>query len=408
MAVTRLGNLGPQSRSRRAGLLAAVLALLALAGCTARKPSAGPTTTPATKTSASPSPSVSRTDAAGTVWLCRPGLADNPCAQDLAATVLDGTSTHRVVAAPPATDSPYDCFYAYPTVSQEAGPNADLTVGTAERLAAAEQASRFSQVCQVWAPVYRQRTSADLDKGIDADPAADLVAYNSLLAAWQDYLATFNHGRPVIFLGHSQGAIALNHLLATQVDPDPALRGRLVSAILVGANVQVPTGRAVGGSFQHIPTCAADAQTGCVIAYSSFSSQPPADSLFGIPGQGVSVPQGLPAAGQQVVCTNPAALSGGTGALDAFGPAILFLGSLAAITTPWVEDTHHYVATCSHAGNATWLQVSDIAPAGDPRPRLPQSLGPTWGLHLYDVNVALGNLVSDVAHQEAAYHSPSG
>ena len=37
---------------------------------------------------------------------------------------------------------------------------------------------------------------------------------------------------------------------------------------------------------------------------------------------------------------------------------------------------------------------------GDTRPRvLPKSLGPAWGLHLVDVNVALGNLVDLVRTQ---------
>jgi hypothetical protein len=34
-----------------------------------------------------------------------------------------------------------------------------------------------------------------------------------------------------------------------------------------------------------------------------------------------------------------------------------------------------------------------------------QSLGPTWGLHLDDVNLALGNLVSLVKSQAKAYAS---
>ena len=31
------------------------------------------------------------------------------------------------------------------------------------------------------------------------------------------------------------------------------------------------------------------------------------------------------------------------------------------------------------------------------------ALGPTWGYHLDDVNLALGNLVPDVALEEASY-----
>jgi hypothetical protein len=41
---------------------------------------------------------------------------------------------------------------------------------------------------------------------------------------------------------------------------------------------------------------------------------------------------------------------------------------------------------------------------GDRRPTVTASLGPAWGYHLEDVNLALGNLVSDVAVEEGAYH----
>jgi hypothetical protein len=32
-----------------------------------------------------------------------------------------------------------------------------------------------------------------------------------------------------------------------------------------------------------------------------------------------------------------------------------------------------------------------------------ETLGPEWGLHLVDVNIALGNLVSDLQHQAGRY-----
>ena len=107
-------------------------------------------------------------------------------------------------------------------------------------------------------------------------------------AAWQDYLAHDNHGRGVILIGHSQGAGMLIGLLRRQIDDVPATRKLLVSAMVLGGNVTVPVGQTVGGSFQHVPACTSDTQTGCVIAYSSFDQPPPADSLFGRPGQGVS------------------------------------------------------------------------------------------------------------------------
>jgi hypothetical protein len=47
--------------------------------------------------------------------------------------------------------------------------------------------------------------------------------------------------------------------------------------------------------------------------------------------------------------------------------------------------------------------VTPTAVPKDPRPLVAATLGPTWGYHLDDVNLALGNLVSDVAQEEATY-----
>ena len=156
---------------------------------------------------------------------------------------------------------------------------------------------------------YRQRTSASLEKGLGNDPTADQISYESLLTGWKDYLADDNHGRPVIFIGHSQGAANLIRLLRGAGGRRSPLRARLVSAVVLGGDVEVPVGKTVGGTFAHIPACTKASQTGCVIAYSSFSSAPPADALFGRPGRGLSLQSGQKAArGQEVVCTNPAAL----------------------------------------------------------------------------------------------------
>jgi hypothetical protein len=290
-------------------------------------------------------------------------------------------------------DSPFDCFYVYPTVTPGRGPNADLTIQPAEMSAAAIQAARFSSLCRVWAPMYRQVTAGALFTG---GVAAVNIAYASLLRAWQEYLRHDNHGRPVIFIGHSQGAAMLIRLLAEQVDPDPALRHRLVVAILAGGNLQVPDSKTVGATFKHIPLCTSRTGAGCAIAYSMFGSQPGPDALFGRAGRGISLMsfQGT-AAGQQVACVNPAALSGGPGSLSPYfrqsGPV------------PWVTYPGLYRASCENSGGATWLQVDTVKGPADPRPVVAASLGPVWGYHGQDVNLALGNLVSDVSALESAY-----
>ena len=160
-------------------------------------------------------------DAAGVTWLCRPGQAGDPCLFPEGSVSVAANGAKTVVPAPaPATaQSAFDCFYIYPTVTASAATsNTGTAVTLAVEAAAVEQASRFSQVCNVWAPTYRQRTSASLEKGMGNDPTADQISYDSLLAGWKDYLAHDNDGRPVIFIGHSQGAANLIKLLRSQVD----------------------------------------------------------------------------------------------------------------------------------------------------------------------------------------------
>ena len=122
-----------------------------------------------------------------------------------------------------------------------------------------------------------------------------MTAYDSIKAGFEDFLTHQLDGRPFVVIGDSQGAAMLNMLLARLVDDVPALRSRLVTAIILGGNVEVPAGQLVGGTFKHIPACSRLGETGCVIAYSSFPSTPPADSLFGRPGQGVSLYVGVDA-----------------------------------------------------------------------------------------------------------------
>jgi Protein of unknown function (DUF3089) len=331
-------------------------------------------------------------------------MANDPCAQNLNSTAVSSNGTTSLVVAKPVAKPKFDCFFVYPTVSEELTDNSDLQIQPAEIGVAEDEAERFSQVCNVWAPMYRQVTELALTKGLGASPHAGSIAYKSLLAGWKDYLAHDNHGRPIIFIGHSQGAAILIQLLRSQIDNNPKLLARMVSAIILGGNVQVPTGKTVGGSFQHIPTCQSAKQTGCVIAYSTFGTQPPANALFSIPGQGVSLQSGqTTSAGQQVACVNPANFSSAPGALTPYFLTVASEIPSVKVTTPWVTYPGLYTATCKSSGGATWLQINASAVTGDPRPKVTAVLGPTWGYHLDDVSLALGNLVFDVAIEENAY-----
>ncbi len=70
--------------------------------------------------------------------------------------------------------------------------------------------------------------------------------------------------------------------------------------------------------------------------------------------------------------------------------------------TPWVSFPGEYSARCRSADGATWLQVTHDTP-GDRRPVVSALTGSRWGLHIYDVQLALGDLVALVRSQARAY-----
>ena len=327
-------------------------------------------------------------------WLCRPGRAD-ACSAPLSSSVVsaaDGTLTRKTYAPDPA--APIDCFYVYPTVSEEPSANADLADGPEEQRAAAEQFARFAGVCRTYAPLYRQTTVAAM-RGEAKDPDPEL-AYADVLAAWRSYLEHDNHSRGVVLVGHSQGARLLTRLIAEEIDGKPAQR-LLVSAIVPGTSVQTPVGRDVGGSFQKVRLCRSADQTGCVIAYSSYlATDPPGHAAFFSHADGP---------GLTYACVNPGELTG-HGGLDAELPTRGEVKKL--LGTALVENPGLISAACATTGDRTYLAVS-IGSKGVGALALSRALAdldarsPGFGLHAVDINIALGDLVAIVGRQARAW-----
>ncbi len=141
-----------------------------------------------------------RSGSAGTIWLCRPGEAPDPCTASLRTTVIGSNGSRHIVDYTPAADPPIDCFYLYPNVSTQETANANLDIDPQETAIAELEASPFSQDCHVYAPMYREDTGRD-----PLDRSAEQIAERSVISAWHDYLAHFNHGRGFVLLGHSEG-----------------------------------------------------------------------------------------------------------------------------------------------------------------------------------------------------------
>lgn len=343
-------------------------------------------------------------------WLCRPGVTGDACDLDLDATLVhpDGSTEPEPFEA--AVDPPVDCFYVYPTISTDSGANSDRMADAPEIAIAANQAARFAEVCNVYAPIYRQiplgalfsrlssesdgtaddETDEETDSGSEESPSD--IAYGDVRDAFMHYLAEDNDGRPFVLIGHSQGAGQLGRLIAEEIDPNDAIRSQMLSAMLIGGAV------AVSGqdAYENVPACAAPTDTGCVISYASFyaGEPPPEDSLFGhLRG----------AAEGRAICTNPA---------DPADPGALPLQSYFQaghsedapdVDTPYIHYDGLLTGDCQADDSFDWLEIA-IAPGVSPE--LPTDLGgritPQWGSHLSDVNFAQGDLIELVRAQSSA------
>ncbi|NEX64191.1 DUF3089 domain-containing protein [Noviherbaspirillum galbum] len=389
--------------------LAVACAATLLAGCSS-KPVVAPEQV---KAPTAPSAAVSENDYSnGDNWLCLHGRID-ACSVNLDASVFRrGGEPAGHEGYQPASNPPVDCFYVYPTISNDPTPNSDMNPGPEEKRAVEHQFARFGSVCRLFAPVYRQVTIQGLRSRLTGQPMAvnPQVAYGDVLAAWRYYLQHHNQGRGIVLVGHSQGARILSELLRQEVEGKPVQK-QLVSALLIGTNISVPPGKDVGGTFSQLPLCRSASQAGCVITYVSFRDRlpPPANSLFGRVGDG-----------SQVACTNPAALGGGRGVLRSYLPVqtnltgqahdkTAFAAMAKRADAPFASPEGIASAECVQRDNASYLSVS-IDPAytakgidiagdlyyGD---RLLQE----WGLHLVDVDLAQGNLIDIVRQQSKAW-----
>lgn len=344
------------------------------------------------------------------VWLCKPGLPADPCEIPLDTThyAADGSSRVETPVRKPSAQRPVDCFYVYPTVSNQLGVNATKAKDPEILSIAKYQAARFSSQCRMFAPVYRQAPLS----GIPTVPLAVTTAYADVRQAWREYLANDNAGRGFVLIGHSQGTLMLRKLIHEEIDANPELRKRLVGALLMGGNTTVKAGQVAGGDFANVPLCTAKGQSGCAVAYSTYSKEGLlpffGNSLLDVLSPAMGLRSGL---GYAVACTDPGPLSGMTGPVGvtvptepfAKGPIQLGItvtsgGAIPQAPTTWVQPADRVQGSCRAAGGARVYRYDSL-----PGSRRLHEFPPTWGTHLVDVNLGLERLVRIVELQTASW-----
>jgi len=339
-------------------------------------------------------------------WLCLPDRTDL-CTTPLATTALNPNGYGSTGQSPVAKDASIDCFYVYPTMSRDGGMNSDLNPGdNEEKAATVSQFARFAGSCRTFAPIYRSMTLgavAAAAAGADVTKPA-MLAYSDVRAAWKEYLAKYNQGRPYVLIGHSQGSLMLQQLIAREIEGSPEAK-RMKLAVIPGFNLLVPQGKLVGGTFKQTPVCSRPGQTGCVLTWVSFRERnvPPNGAIFGVADK----------PGMTVACTNPAKPGAiGWVSLDSYwntrsvlpvpgGPIVWSIEGDPP--SPFLRTEGLVSAQCVQGGPRGYLSIRTNA---DPADRRTDRIGgevavlgmfiPGWGMHLADMSAPMGDLIRQV------------
>jgi hypothetical protein len=335
------------------------------------------------------------------MWLCLPGR-DDACSRDLSATALQPDGSLAPEAEEPATEPAADCFYVYPTVDlgvlpgnhddfSDLGPMTDTTLA---------QVGRFRRACALYVPLYRQITIGTYLLAGDQLDARLELAYSDVEAAFLRYLAAFDRGRPIVLIGHSQGAHLVRLLIQRHFDHDPAMRARLLVALVIGGDVEVPRGKTVGATFDVVPLCTQPGQTACVVAYRSHED-----------GAEVSPGRGTPKPGNETACVDPADVTSSerrtfSGAYFPLNDKLRpHMRGVADVKTPFAALHAFYAGRCAEGPDGyRYLAVSLVGAPGDKRQN-PVDFGEmparkTLGLHILDFQIPQDDLIATVERAE--------
>ncbi len=319
---------------------------------------------------------------------------DRPAAEqsleDAGAMATSGSVAGEAADAQETPD--FAVFFVPPTSFLKAGGTAwnatldDATTNSRARTFLRGLASPFNRADEIWAPKYRQAAAgAFLTDKPEAQQAID-AAYEDVAQAFDYFLESVDEDKPLVLAGHSQGAIHVLRLLMDRAEA-AGMSDRIVAVYAIGWPI----------SIEHdlpalpLPACASAQQTGCIIAYSSFSDDGDADFIKrryeATPGF-----DGQPRGNGPILCVNPL-----TGSVGGEAPASANLGTLkpSADLSSGELIAGAVPARCNDEG---------LLLIGDP-PELGEGVLPGGNYHVYDIPLFWKNLQEDVLKRVNAWTS---
>ncbi|MFZ5609710.1 MAG: DUF3089 domain-containing protein [Pseudomonadota bacterium] len=303
-------------------------------------------------------------------------------------------------AAPYGTTAraPYevDVFFIHPTTYLKRaswnGPLDDAQArASLDHAVLKNQASAFADAGRIFAPRYRQATLGAFYEGKANAVQALGVAYEDVRAAFDNFIARRNQGRPFILAAHSQGSLHALGLLRDRI-AGTALAERMIAAYLIGWPISVEADLAAIG----LAPCATPMASGCVISWQSFALDGDTTAIHavfdGLPGL-----TGASRIRTTMLCVNPLTwLTDEAPALASDNPG----------SVPYPEDDGPLPAPIlylvgAQCGEDGFLYL-------DPAPRDPfdRLLMPGKNYHVYDYALFYMSLRDNARQRTAAFLAP--
>ena len=204
-------------------------------------------------------------------------------------SMATGTTSAGIGAAPdytrkscwykiPEITQEVDTFYIYSTAYYESsfqkGAPDYAALDNPEMLAGAKaeymtNASVYEEATNVFVPYYRQagmRFAGEIRKKTgNIDAAISGIPYDDITAALDCYFKNFNHGRPFIIAGHSQGSSMVKYVLKNYFRKHPEYYKRMVAAYVIGFSVTKDD----LAKYPHLKFATGESDTGVIISWNT-------------------------------------------------------------------------------------------------------------------------------------------
>ncbi|MDO8378992.1 DUF3089 domain-containing protein [Phenylobacterium sp.] len=294
-----------------------------------------------------------------------------------------------------AGDPPADVFFVAPTTF-DGGRDWNSPIDDVpsdkffRRVVAPNYAGPFVRVGRLFAPRYRQASLYTLLTLREDARDARRFAYADVAAAFRQYMAADNKGRPFLIVGVEQGGTMASRLIAEEVAPNPAVRAKLAAAYLIETVVPADN--------PPLPPCVRPGEAGCLAAWASAFDRDiervQALKDRSLVWDGSSELQNL--AGRAPLCFNP--LLGAV--TDAEAPAKLNQGAANATGLEWGARPAFLTRQVSARCEGGILRVSR------PKPKMLKSAG-SWAdkRKVPGYNLFYGDLEADAKARVVALTS---